>query len=301
MASPEAARIRAELFPSRGVSIGSVEDWRERELKGSEAQVVTAGITVTAADVGGVRSEWLCASPRPSARTVLYLHGGGYVVGNCATHRALVARLAIAAQARALLPEYRLAPEHPFPAAVEDAVATYDALLELGVDPSMLTVAGDSAGAGLCAALLQSLRDARKPLPALAVLICPWLDLTLSGDSYHSRAELDPIDRLPALRCMARHYVGDGDASNPLASPLFGDPRGLPPLLIQVGDHETLLDDSCRFAAKAKAAGVDVELEVWPQMWHVWHAAAPALPEANLAISRIGEYVRERLPGGKRP
>jgi acetyl esterase/lipase len=176
-------------------------------------------------------------------------------------------------------------------------VAVYDALLHTGIHPSMLALAGDSAGAGLCASLLLSLRDTQKPLPAVAVLICPWADLTLSGNSHHSRAHLDPIDRLPPLRRMLAYYVGDGDASNPLVSPIFGDLRGLPPMLIQVGDHETLLDDSVTLADKARASGVDVQLEVWPEMWHVWHTAAPALPEANLAIHRIGEYLRERLPG----
>jgi len=227
---------------------------------------------------------------------ILYLHGGGYVLGGCATHRNLAARLALAADARVIVPEYRLAPEHPFPIAVEDAAAVYEALLESGIFPSRLAVAGDSAGGGLAAALLLSLRDSRRPLPALAVLISPWSDLSLSGDSYRTRADLDPIDRVLPLRRMAQCYLGKhSDPKAPLASPIFGDLSGLPPMLVQVGDHEVLLDDATRLAQKARGALVDVELKIWPEMWHGWHLAAPALPEANEAISQAGAYVRARM------
>jgi acetyl esterase/lipase len=225
---------------------------------------------------------------------ILYLHGGGYVLGNCATHRNITARIAVSAASRAIVPEYRLAPEHRFPAPVEDAIAVYDALLDAGILPSELAVAGDSAGGGLAAAFLLSLRDSRRPLPKLAVLISPWTDLTLSGDSYRTRADLDPVDRAVALRRMVQAYLGSADPTDPLASPIFGNLHGLPPLLIQAGDHEVLLDDSMRFARQARAAGVDVELQIWPEMWHGWQLSAPELPEANEAIGRIGSYIRTR-------
>jgi acetyl esterase/lipase len=295
MASSEANRIRADLFPSRLVPECSIDEWRQQELRDRERDLLPAGIKVTPSHIAGLAAEWLSDAPSEPKATILYLHGGGYVLGASATRRNLASRLAIAAGAQALVPEYRLAPEHPFPAGVQDAVAVYEALLNNGAAASTMVVMGDSAGGGLCAALLLSLRDAGRPLPALGVLISPWTDLTLSGKSYRTRANLDPIDRLPPLRHMANCYVGSGDRTTPLASPLFGDLRGLPPLLIQVGDHEVLLDDSVAFAEKAHASGVQVQLDVWPEMWHVWHTASPALPEANEAIDRIGAYVRGRM------
>lgn len=192
------------------------------------------------------------------------------------------------------MPEYRLAPEHPFPAAVDDAVAAYEALLHQGISPSSIVVAGDSAGGGLGAALLLSLRDARRPIPALAVLISPWTDLTLTGESYRTREHLDPIERIVPLRRMVNCYLRNSDPEMPLASPIFGDLHGLPPLLIQVGDHEVLYDDAIRLARKARVAHVDVEVQMWPEMWHGWHLASPALPEANEAIAQIGAWIRAR-------
>ena len=295
MASSEAERIRAELFPTRSLPDCTVSEWRELELKDAERRTQLGPIRVVRDNFAGVACEWI-NDVAEWKRTILFLHGGGYLLGSCATHRHLASRIAIAADARVLVPEYRLAPEHPFPAAVRDAVAVYDALLERGVAPAALAVAGDSAGGGLAAALLVSIRDAgRWPMPAAAVLLSPWTDLTLSAESYRTRGELDPIDRLPLLRRMVAHYVPDGEVRAALASPLLADLRGLPPQLIQVGDHEVLLDDSVKFAEKALAAGVDVELEVWPEMWHVWQQAAPALPEANEAIARIGAFVRKRV------
>jgi epsilon-lactone hydrolase len=294
MVSLEAKRIRTSLFPCRTVPELTVSEWRAQELHDSSNDTLPEGVRVITSAIAGLHSEWIENTCTQTKRTLLYFHGGGYVLGASVTRRNVASRLAIAAAARAVVPQYRLAPEHPFPAAVYDAIAVYDALLEQGVRPSSLAVMGDSAGGGLCAALLLSLRDSGRPLPAAGVLISPWTDLTLSGESYRTRADSDPIDRVPLLRRMAATYVANGDPTNPLASPLFGNLRGLPPMLIQVGDHEVLLDDSVRFAGKARASGVSIELEVWPQMWHVWHTAAPALPEANEAITQIGAYVRQR-------
>lgn len=294
MATPQANQIRARLFPTRIIPDSSIDDWRQQDLRGRAGDVLPAGVSVRTDRVAGLHCEWINEGGGPSLPVILYLHGGGYVLGNCATHRNIAARIALSAASRTIVPEYRLAPEHRFPAAVEDAIAVYDGLLDAGLPPSELMVAGDSAGGGLAAALLLSLRDSRRPLPRLAVLISPWTDLTLSGDSYRTRADLDPIDRVVALRRMVQAYLGGADPTDPLASPIFGDLHGLPPLLIQTGDHEVLLDDSVRFAQQARAAGVDVELEIWPEMWHGWQYSAPELPEATEAIGRIGSYIRTR-------
>jgi len=294
--SPEATRIRAAWFPSRTVPDYSVTELREHEFMARKHDLLPAGVGVRSNRIAGFECEWINEDAGQSTRTILYLHGGGYVSGGCATHRNLVSRLARAAGARALVPEYRLAPESPFPAAVQDASDIYEALLSDEVGPSGLAIMGDSSGGGLCAALMLLLRDQGRPLPAAGVLISPWTDLTLSGKSYLTRADLDPLDRWPVVHRLANLYVPSGALTAPLASPMFGDLRGFPPLFIQVGDHEVLLDDSLSFASKAQASDVDVELDVWPEMWHDWQMAAPAMPEANEAIDRIGCYVRQRVP-----
>lgn len=257
------------------------------------ARPVPDDVTVTEVDAGGVPAEWISADGHDPQRTILYLHGGGYVIGSRTSHRELVSRIARAAGARALSLEYRLAPEHPFPAAVDDAVAAYKWLLAQGARTGQLVIAGDSAGGGLTVATLLALRDRGIGLPAAGVCISPWVDLTGSGESMTTKADVDPMVQRALLQAMAGHYAA-GDLRAPLASPLFAGLRGLPPLLIQVGTSETLLDDSTRLAAKAKAEGVDVTLEQWEEMIHVWHFFAGMLPEARQAIERVGEFVRQR-------
>lgn len=252
------------------------------------------GTSFVPADAGGVPVEWTAAPGASEERTILYLHGGGYVIGSIKTHRSLVSRLSAASGARALSVEYRLAPEHPFPAAVEDATCAYRWLLAQGADPARVVVAGDSAGGGLTLATLVALRDAGDPLPAAAVCLSPWVDLEGLGESMTSKADADPMVQREGLLEMAAHYLAGADPRTPTAAPLHADLAGLPPLLIHVGTAETLLDDSTRFAEKARAAGVDVELEPWDEMVHVWHAFAPLLPEAEQAIARVGEYVAKR-------
>lgn len=294
MASAEAERIRADLFPSRRIPPWTISELRRQEDLGiRHAEELPDAVTITSCRVAGLYSEWVRAPGAGFQGTMLYLHGGGFVGGRCATHRKLVAHLAVATHCNALLLEYRLAPEHSFPASLVDAMAAYHELLAEGTDPRKLVVIGDSAGGGLCAALLLALKDAGTQMPAAAVLISPWTDLTLSGDTYRTRADLDPIDRLPALRQMVELYLCGRDPKTPLASPIFGDLRGLPQILIQVGDHEVLLSDSTRFFERAKAMGVQVKMEVWPEMWHCWHMSAPALPEANEAIQSIGSFIRQ--------
>jgi len=239
-------------------------------------------------------AEWLRPAGAAAGRVVLYLHGGGYVIGSPRSHRHLAAAIAAAGQASALLLDYRLAPEHPYPAAVDDATGAYRWLLDQGIAPEHIVIGGDSAGGGLTVATLLALRDARLPLPAGGVCISPWVDLTCSGGSYRTKAAVDPIVTRTGVEEMARAYLGRSAARTPLASPLFADLRGLPPLLIHVGSDEVLLDDAVQLADRARAAGVDATLEVWDRMIHVWHWFLPMLDEAQAAVDAIGRFTRAR-------
>lgn len=269
---------------------------------GLEAMVANVprpeGTTCEPIVAAGVPCEWIVCRGAGAHGTLLYLHGGGYVMGSLNTHRGVVANISAASGLRGLAVDYRLGPEHPFPAAVDDATAVYRWLLARGTAPETIVIAGDSAGGGLTMATLVALRDAGDPLPAAGVCLSPWVDLACSGDSMHSKAAVDPMVQRDRLLRMAEAYLGGGDARAPLASPLYADLRGLPPLLVQVGTRETLLDDSTRLASRARAAGVDVVLEPWDDMIHVWQAFAPLLPEADRAVARIGEWVRGRVRRG---
>lgn len=247
----------------------------------------------TPVNIDGLKAEWVRAEGSREDHAVLYLHGGGYCIGSINTHRHLAGDIAQAAGARVLLIDYRLGPEHPFPGAVDDAKRAYDFLVGSGVQPKRCAIAGDSAGGGLTAAALLALRDADARLPAAGVCLSPWFDLSMSGDSMQSKAAVDPMVQRENLQRMASAYLAGAEARTPLASPLFADLRGLPPLLVQVGTAETLLDDSTRFAERARAAGVAVDIEVWDDMIHVWHAFSFALPEARQAIERIGAFLRQ--------
>ena len=239
-------------------------------------------------------AEWLRPPAAVAGRVVLYLHGGGYVIGSPRSHRHLAAAIALAGAASTLLLDYRLAPEHPFPAAVDDAVAAYRWLLDQGVDPRRVVIGGDSAGGGLTVAILLALRAASIPRPAGGVCLSPWVDLSCSGASYESKAAVDPIVKRGMIDDMARAYLGANDPRTPLASPLFADLRGLPPLLIHVGNDEVLLDDAVRLADRAREAGVETTLEVWERMIHVWHWFLPMLDEAQSAVDSIGRFIRAR-------
>jgi phosphinothricin tripeptide acetyl hydrolase len=239
-------------------------------------------------------AEWLRPPSAEPGRVVLYLHGGGYVIGSPRSHRHLAAAIASAAGTSALLLDYRLAPEHPYPAAVDDATAAYRWLLDQAITPERIVIAGDSAGGGLTVATLLALREARVPLPAGGVCISPWVDLTCGGASYATKADADPIVRRAGVEQMAQAYLGATPPRTPLASPLFADLRGLPPLLIHVGSDEVLLDDAVQLAERARAAGVDASIEVYPRMIHVWHWFLPMLDEAQTAVDAIGRFVRAR-------
>jgi acetyl esterase/lipase len=292
--------------------IGAVNWWRVRFGGGPNPTVVARrrdlerfsrlfpvvrGTRIEEVDAGGVPGEWVLA-PGSSRRTaVLYLHGGSYSGGSPRTHRALASRISRASGAALVVIDYRLAPEHRFPAALDDVATAYRWILGAGVDPARVAVAGDSAGGGLAVSLLVSLRDAGEPLPAAAVLLSPWTDLAGTGDSIRSKAAADPWLDPDKLVPAARAYVGDEPLDNPLASPLYADLGGLPPLLVQVGSEEILLDDARRLVGRARAAGTRAVLDEAPGQIHVFQAFAPYSGPARAAIGRIGRFIREHAAG----
>ena len=252
-------------------------------------------MTFTPVDAGGVSAEWSTAAVADSGRVVIYFHGGSYVMGSLATHRPLVSHIARRTGARVLNVDYRLAPEHPFPAAVDDAVASYRFVRASGVPSAKIAIAGDSAGGGLTAACLVALRDAGETMPGAAACISPWLDLSQSFDSWQSKADVDPLLEIGQLRTCADAYLDGADPKTPTASPVFADLRGLPPLLVQVGTAETLLDESVEFANRARVAGVDTSIDVAPDMIHVWHAFAALLPEGREALDDLAAFLDAKL------
>ena len=256
---------------------------------------VAAGVEIERTRVAGLHAEWLRPRGSEAGKVLLYLHGGAYVLGSCDSHRHLASHIARSAGVQALLPEYRLAPEHPFPAAIEDAVGVYRELLDDGVDANDVVVAGDSAGGGLTMAVLLSLSEAGLPQPALGCLLSPWLDLAAEGDSMQSRRDEDPWFSPEDFPHVTRYYCDDGQRRLPLVSPVYADPAGLCPIYIQVGDHEILLSDSRRLAENIDAAGGSVELEVWPDMWHVFQAFVLVMPESRAAVDKLGARIRTAL------
>ena len=297
MGSQDIKTIRMMLAGLQSAAEPTLEELRQRYDGVSMMYPVPAAVTVEAIEAGGVRAERLRAADAVPGRTVLYLHGGGYAIGSPVSHRHLAGAIATAAGATLIVPDYRLAPEHPYPAAIQDAVAGYRGLLASGQDPAALVVAGDSAGGGLTLGTLISARDQGLPLPAAAVLISPWVDLAGTGATLESLAARDPIVQKAGLSDMARYYLGERDPRLPLASPLYADLGGLPPLLIQVGSDEVLLDDARRLHQRAQEQGVRTTLEVWEEMIHVWHFFYPKLQEGREAIQRLGQYIRDHVAG----
>jgi acetyl esterase/lipase len=282
----------AKLPPSSSLTL---EQRRTQYERAERAFPTPRDVTIERVGAPTQPAEWLRP---PGARTdaaVLYLHGGGYSIGSPRSHRHLAAAVARAAGVPTLLLDYRLAPEHPFPAALDDAVAAYRFLLDGGIAATNVVIAGDSAGGGLTVATLLALRDRGLPRPAGGVCISPWVDLTCSGATYVTKAAVDPIVTREGVAAMAQAYVAAGDPKAPLVSPLYADLAGLPPLLIQVGGDEVLLDDAVGLAERARSAGVEATLEEWPDMIHVWHWFLPMLDEAERAIDGIGRFVRARI------
>jgi monoterpene epsilon-lactone hydrolase len=268
---------------------------RQFDAAARRAIRVPRGVSVQTVSAGGVPADWVEPDNAVPGRAVLYLHGGAYIIGSPTTHRGLTGRIACAGQTRLLSVDYRLAPEHPFPAALDDALAAWRWLLGLGYAPEHVAIGGDSAGGGLTLAIALALRDRHEVLPGALFLISPWTDLTFSGDSIRSRAARDPLLSLEGGDWLISGYAGDEPLTHPYISPLFADPRGLPPTLIQVGSEEILHDDSARLEAKMNAAGVASRFEVWDGMWHVFQAFAPYVPEAQQAINRIGAFLDQHI------
>lgn len=279
-----------ELFPQDTEGL-TIDDFRRFWDATFAQQALADDAAVEEVSAGGVRCLEISIRDQSAERQALLFHGGGYMCGNPEGVRDLATRLARAARARVLVPDYRLAPENPFPSAVEDARSAYRFLLERGQRPERLAVMGESAGGGLAVATLLAIKDEGLPLPAAAVTISAWVDMTVSGESVITKAEVDPIASGDSLRMSAMAYLQGLDPTSPLASPLHGDLSGLPPLLIQVGSEEVLLDDSTRLAERARAAGVDVTLEVAPDLPHVYQYFASFLPQGQAAIDRAGEFI----------
>lgn len=268
---------------------GSIAEQRARQEKSARFFRVPTQVQCRPISAAGISAEWI-TGPEPEAATILYLHGGAYALGSINTHRELAARLAIASQCSVLIINYRLAPENPYPAALEDALTAYRWLISENHEPSRVFIAGDSAGGGLAVAALLALRDTRESLPAGALCFSPWLDLTQSGDTYRTNEKLDPILNRVILEGYARYYIGTEAADNPYISPLHADLRGLPPILLHCGKNEVLLGDSIRFCEKARQAGVKVTFRAWDDMIHEFQII-PLLPQAKESLQQAAEFI----------
>ena len=293
MSSSEIDAIR-ELLRSKPRPAGFAERRERLDAIGSTSPPA-GDIRLEPIDANGVAAEWSLAPGSDPSKVLLFFHGGGYCSGSIVSHRGMVTEAGRAARARTLAVGYRLAPEHPFPAAIEDARSAYRFLLDQGIAPSRIVIGGDSAGGGLTLALMTSVRDAREPLPACAWLVSPWVDLQMIGASLAEKAVADPLISKSYLEELASAYLAGADPAHPLVSPLNADLAGLPPLLVQVGSAETLLDDAVRIARRAGAADVRVNLEIWPHMIHAWHLWAAQLEAGRRAIASAGAFIRAHL------
>jgi acetyl esterase/lipase len=298
MSDPEITALR-DIIAKRVRSDDIAQRRRDIDARG-KAYKLPADIVVEPVGANGVKAEWTATPDADRSKAILYLHGGGYVIGSLDSHRHLAAEAGRAARARTLAVDYRLAPEHPFPAAVDDAVAGYRLLLASGLQPGSITIAGDSAGGGLVVAAMLAIRDAGLAQPACGWAISPWVDMEAIGGSMSSKATTDPTVQKAGILDMAKHYLNGADPRSPLAAPICGDLRGLAPLLIQVGAAETLLDDAIRLAQVAGAADVAVDLQIWPEMIHVWHLYHPELSAGRRAIAAGGEFARAMTSRGSR-
>jgi monoterpene epsilon-lactone hydrolase len=276
------------------IAAPSIQEMREGFEQMAGTFPVDPSVRFEPTNSGGRDSEWASAPGIDPSYSILYLHGGGYVVGSINTGRAFAARLSKATDARVLTIDYRLAPEHPFPAAVEDAVSAYRWMLEQKISAAKIALTGDSAGGGLVLAALVAIRDATLPMPAAGICLSPWVDLEGLGASMTAKASVDPMLRKAELLEIAKLYLNGQDPHAPLAAPLYADLSGLPPLLIQVGTAETLLDDSIRIAERARKAGVEVKVDIWENMIHVFQMFAHVLDEGRQAIDQIGEFIKEK-------
>lgn len=291
----EMAAVRAML--AAGERPADMAGRRQRLDSLTARYEMPADVVVEAVDADGVAAEWTATPTAAPSRVMMFLHGGGYVSGSIASHRHMIAQAGREAGTRTLALDYRLAPEHPFPAALEDALAGYRFLLSQGFRPENIVIAGESAGGGLAIATLVSLREAGIALPACAWCSSPWADLEMSGGTMRSKDAVDPLIHAPYLHELAAAYLNGADPRMPLVSPIHAELRGLPPLLIQVGSDETLLDDAIRLAGVAAAADVRTTLQVWPHMIHAWHLFYAQLGDGRRSLAEAGAFVRNALDG----
>jgi acetyl esterase/lipase len=274
----------------------TVAGYRARSARTSRLMDrIPKDVVVKTVEIDGTLVEWVFPPDNAQERVILYLHGGGYVTDSVASRRPMCIQMAKSLTMTVLQVEYRLAPEHPFPAALEDALKVYRWLLTQGHKPSDIIISGDSAGGGLGVATVLALRDAGEPLPAAVVCLSPWVDLTHRGQSHITKAEAECVLRTDVLKEWALCYADGSRLSDPLVSPVYADFHGFPPLLIQVGGDEILLDDSLSLAEKAKAAGVDVTFRVWDGMWHAWLVLANLIPESRMAFDDMGVFLCTHL------
>lgn len=292
-------RVAIEEFLRSGPDLGSgtIAEVRARYDMLGDVTPVPADVTVEAGRIGGVPGEYVRAPNAAADRLVLYFHGGGYMIGSLDSHRGLVALLARASGAPVFSVDYRLAPENPFPAAHDDALAVYRFLIALGMPAERIALAGDSAGGGLVLVTLMRARDEGLPMPACAFMMSPFVDLAGTGESVHENADIDVVVRPGMIEGMGGAYLGGVATTHPHASPLYGDPAGLPPLLIHVGTHEAILDDSLRLVRRAAMAHVPVELSVYARMPHVWQMFAGRLEEGRRSLSEAGAFIARHCGG----
>jgi acetyl esterase/lipase len=296
MAQSEIEAIR-ELLGSKPRPVGWLDRRKRLDDVGS-VWPVAADVKLTAVDVGGVAGEWSIVQGSDPSRVLMFFHGGGYCSGSIVSHRRLVTEAGRAAGVRTLAIAYRLAPEHPFPAAYEDALTGWRFLQNESIPAAHIAIGGDSAGAGLTVALINHLHDSHEELPGCAWLISPWTDLTMSGSTLSSKEAVDPLIHKQYLNQLADAYLPRGmDRKDPRVSPLYADLEGFPPTLIQVGSAETLLDDATRFAAGAGAADVRVTLEIWPQMIHAWPLWNAHLEPGRRALANAGAFIAAHVAG----
>ena len=295
MISTQAKNMKEALLQSRNADEGldiSLEERRKRWEGFASADPIPEDVIIEKTVINNITAERISTNNANKKNVILYFHGGGYCQGSVITHRKLVSHIAKAVETPIIVPDYPLAPENPYPAALHGVEGVYSYLLNNGFNADNIILGGDSAGGGLAAALTLLLKDKKIPLPRGVFLLSPWLDLTFSGDSVKIYAEKDPICTEEGLRVNAKDYAGNESTQNPLVSPVYGDISGFPPLLIQAGVEDILLSDSTRFAEKAEASNVDVKLSLWDEMWHVFQGWPVEVPEADDAIEQIGQFTK---------